>query len=91
MDESGFIVSNPYRMLVIETNNLNKRMGDLRDNDYNQGSWIRVFNGSDSGDGAKNLYTNIQLGYDYGTPPIGAKHYTGVAISTSIVDIDGNQ
>ena len=91
VDESGFIVSNPYRMLVIETNNLNKRMGDLRDNDYNQGSWIRVFNGSDSGDGAKNLYTNIQLGYDYGTPAIGAKNYTGVAFSTSIVDIDGNQ
>ena len=66
-------------------------MGDLRDNDYNQGSWIRVFNGSDSGEGAKNLYTNIQLGYDYGTPAIGAKNYTGVAFSTSIVDIDGNQ
>lgn len=91
VDESGFIVSNPYRMLMIETNNLNKRMGDLRDDDYNQGAWIRVFNGSDSGEGAKNLYTNIQLGYDYGTPAIGAKNYTGVAFSTSIVDIDGNQ
>ena len=91
VDESGFIVSNPYRMLMIETNNLNKRMGDLRDDDYNQGAWIRVFNGMDSGEGAKNLYTNIQLGYDYGTPAIGAKNYTGVAFSTSIVDIDGNQ
>lgn len=91
VDESGFLISNPYRMLLIETNNLNKRMGDLRDNDYNQGAWIRVFNGSDSGEGSKNLYTNIQLGYDYGTPAIGAKNYTGVAFSTSIVDISGNQ
>ncbi|WP_147288624.1 hypothetical protein [Helicobacter brantae] len=91
VDESGFIISNPYRMLLIETNNLNKRMGDLRDNDYNHGAWIRVFNGSDSGEGSKNLYTNIQLGYDYGTPSIGAKNYSGVAFSTSIVDIDGNQ
>lgn len=91
VDESGFLVSNPYRMLLIESNNLNKRMGDLRDNAYNQGAWIRVFNGSDSGEGIKNLYTNIQLGYDYGTPAIGAKNYSGVAFSTSIVDINGNQ
>ena len=90
VDESAFVISNPYRMLMIETNNLNKRMGELRDNDYNQGSWIRVFNGMDSGEGAKNLYTNIQLGYDYGISAIGAKNYTGVAFSTSIVDIDGD-
>ncbi|MCE3047399.1 hypothetical protein [Helicobacter kayseriensis] len=91
VDESGFLVSNPYRMLMIETNNLNKRMGDLRDNDYNQGAWIRVFNGRDSGEGSQNLYTNIQLGYDYATAAIGSKNYTGAAFSTSIVDINGKQ
>ncbi|WP_305862312.1 autotransporter outer membrane beta-barrel domain-containing protein [Helicobacter cholecystus] len=91
VDESGSLISNPYRMLMIESNNLNKRMGDLRDNTYNQGAWLRVFNGSDSGEGVKNLYTNIQLGYDYGIGVIGAKNYSGVAFSTSIVDISANQ
>lgn len=91
VDESGFLVSNPYRLLMIESNNLNKRMGDLRDDDYAQGAWIRIFNGMDSGEEIKNLYTNIQLGYDYATPTIGAKNYIGTAFSTSIVDTSGNQ
>lgn len=91
VDESGFIISNPYRMLLIESNNLNKRMGDLRDNPYAQGSWIRVFNGMDGGKGVENRYTNIQLGYDYAFGLVGAKSYTGLALSTSIVDVKGNQ
>ena len=91
VDESGFIISNPYRMLLIESNNLNKRIGDLRDNPYAQGSWIRVFNGMDGGKGVENRYTNIQLGYDYAFGLVGAKSYTGLALSTSIVDVKGNQ
>lgn len=90
IDESTFVISNPYYMLLIESNNLNKRMGELRDNPYTQGAWIRIFNGMDSGEGIKNSYTNIQLGYDYATAFIGAKNYTGVALSTSIVDISGD-
>ena len=90
VDEGGIVLSNPYRMLLIETNNLNKRMGDLRGNNYQQGAWVRLFNGMDSGEGAKNLYTNIQLGYDYAFGVKEAKNYTGVAFSTSIVDTDGN-
>lgn len=91
VNESGFLISNPYRMLMIESNNLNKRMGDLRGIPYNQGVWLRIFNGSDSGEGVKNLYTNIQLGYNYGIGVIGAKNYNGVAFSTSIVNISANQ
>ncbi|RDU70056.1 autotransporter outer membrane beta-barrel domain-containing protein [Helicobacter cholecystus] len=91
VNESGFLISNPYRMLMIESNNLNKRMGDLRGIPYNQGAWLRIFNGSDSGEGVKNLYTNIQLGYDYGIGVIGAKNYSGVAFSTSMVNISANQ
>lgn len=90
IDQSTFVISNPYYMLLIESNNLNKRMGELRDNPYTQGAWIRIFNGMDSGEGIKNSYTNIQLGYDYATAFIGAKNYTGVALSTSIVDISGD-
>lgn len=81
------LISNPYRMLITESNNLNKRMGDLRNNPYAQGSWIRIFNGNDTGDGLKNLYTNIQLGYDYSYEVLGGKDYLGVALSTSIVDL----
>lgn len=89
INESGALISNPYRMLLIESNNLNKRMGDLRNNPYPQGSWIRVFNGMDSGEGLKNLYTNIQLGYDYSLGVLGGKDYLGVAFSTSIVNLTG--
>lgn len=89
INESIALMSNPYRMLLIESNNLNKRMGDLRGNSYPQGSWIRVFNGMDSGEGLKNLYTNIQLGYDYGYEVLGGKDYLGVALSTSIVSLLG--
>lgn len=81
------LISNPYRMLITESNNLNKRMGDLRNNPYTQGSWIRIFNGNDIGEGLTNLYTNIQLGYDYGYEVLGGKDYLGVALSTSIIDL----
>lgn len=81
------LISNPYRMLITESNNLNKRMGDLRNNPYTQGSWIRIFNGNDIGEGLTNLYTNIQLGYDYGYEVLGGKDYLGVALSTSTIDL----
>lgn len=81
------LISNPYRMLITESNNLNKRMGDLRNNPYAQGSWIRIFNGNDIGEGLTNLYTNIQLGYDYSYEVLGGKDYLGVALSTSIIDL----
>lgn len=89
INESSALISNPYHMLLIESNNLNKRMGDLRNNPYPQGSWIRLFNGMESGEGLKNLYTNIQLGYDYSFDIFGAKDYLGVALSTSIVSLLG--
>lgn len=90
INESNAIISNPYYMLLIESNNLNKRMGDLRNNPYPQGSWIRIFNGMESGEGLKNLYTNIQLGYDYSFEALRGKNYLGVALSTSIVDLTGD-
>lgn len=89
INESGALIANPYHMLLIEGNNLNKRMGDLRNNPYSQGSWIRIFNGSDSGEGLKNLYTNFQFGYDYSFDTLGGKDYLGVALSTSIVNLTG--
>lgn len=90
INESKALISNPYYMLLIESNNLNKRMGDLRNNPYPQGSWVRVFNGMDSGEGLKNLYTNIQLGYDYSFDILEGKDYFGVALSTSIASISGD-
>lgn len=89
INESSTLISNPYHMLLIESNNLNKRMGNLRNNPYPQGSWIRIFNGMESGGGLKNLYTNIQLGYDYSFDTFGGKDYLGVALSTSIVNLSG--
>ena len=65
-------------------NSLNKRMGELRDDPYNQGVWARVFGGSQEssfGVGSKSEYVTFQAGYDYDFTFSNAKNYLGVAFS----------
>lgn len=67
-------------------NSLNKRMGELRDNDNSQGAWARVFGGSQSssfGLGSKTSYVTTQAGYDYAFGFKGANNYLGVAVAYS--------
>lgn len=40
-----------YNNFITEVNNLNKRMGDLRDINGEAGTWVRLLNGSGSADG----------------------------------------
>ena len=73
-----------YDLYMANLNSLNKRMGELRDDPYNQGVWARVFGGSQEssfGVGSKTDYVTIQAGYDYDLSFGNAKNYIGVAFS----------
>lgn len=72
-------------ILLSNINDLNKRLGELRDNPYAQGAWARIFNGmtsSDYGIAMTNNFTNVQAGYDYSIGNLqNANQYLGVAVS----------
>lgn len=67
---------------LTEVNNLNKRMGDLRDTQGDDGLWVRVMNGAGSGDaGYSDRYTHFQFGFDRKHRLNGADLFTGVLMS----------
>lgn len=73
-----------YDLYLANINSLNKRMGELRNNDHSQGAWARVFSGAQTTTFAqetKSTYTTIQAGYDYAFGFEGANNYTGLALS----------
>lgn len=75
-----------FSLLSSNLNSLNKRMGDLRNNFYNQGVWARTFFGSlnldfDTATTEKNTYWTIQAGYDYAFALENANNYLGFALS----------
>ncbi|RDU70984.1 autotransporter outer membrane beta-barrel domain-containing protein [Helicobacter brantae] len=76
-----------YDLYMANLNSLNKRMGELRENNHSQGVWARVFNGALSNEfglGSKSNYTTIQAGYDYAFGFEGANNYLGVALSYAL-------
>ncbi|RDU73984.1 hypothetical protein CQA57_04035, partial [Helicobacter anseris] len=88
-------------IVLANFNNLNKRMGELRENPNSQGVWTRVFNGevsSDFGSGSTLNYTTIQAGYDYNlSKNTDANSYLGIALAylnsktdNAISDTTGN-
>ncbi|WP_300223701.1 autotransporter outer membrane beta-barrel domain-containing protein, partial [uncultured Helicobacter sp.] len=73
-----------YDLFLANFNSLNKRMGELRDNNNGQGAWARVFVGGLStsyGLETQSTYTTIQAGYDYAFGFEGANNYLGVVLS----------
>lgn len=67
---------------LTEVNNLNKRMGDLRDTQGDDGLWVRVMNGAGTGDaGYSDRYTHFQFGFDKKHRLNGADLFTGVLMS----------
>ncbi|EIW4464870.1 autotransporter outer membrane beta-barrel domain-containing protein [Salmonella enterica] len=67
---------------LTEVNNLNKRMGDLRDTQGEDGLWVRVMNGAGTGDdGYSDRYTHFQFGFDKKHRLNGADLFTGVLMS----------
>ncbi|WZX59391.1 S6 family peptidase [Salmonella enterica subsp. diarizonae serovar 58:r:z53] len=71
-----------YKNFLTEVNNLNKRMGDLRDTLGDDGLWVRVMNGAGTGDaGYSDHYTHFQFGFDKKHRLNGADLFTGVLMS----------
>lgn len=80
-----------YRDFRIATNNLNLRMGELRNNRASQGVWARVINGMGSDDQSnKDFYTTIQAGYDYKFDVAGGVNYLGVDVEASMISSKGD-
>lgn len=87
-------ISSNYSIFLANINDLNKRLGELRDNANAQGVWARVFNGmstSNRGEEVKTYSTNVQVGYDFSLPnsSLDGKTYLGFALSYGYNKIGG--
>ncbi|WP_300224013.1 autotransporter outer membrane beta-barrel domain-containing protein [uncultured Helicobacter sp.] len=90
---SASAVATNYDLYIANFNSLNKRMGELRDNNHSQGAWARVFNGSQTNSsdfGSTTNYTTIQAGYDYAFGFEGTNNYVGLAIAYSMSSSKGS-
>lgn len=71
-----------YKNFMTEVNNLNKRMGELRDIKGNAGAWARIMNGAGSADGGySDNYTHVQVGVDKKQGLDGVDLFTGVMMT----------
>ncbi|EPO8488518.1 autotransporter outer membrane beta-barrel domain-containing protein [Salmonella enterica subsp. enterica serovar Braenderup] len=71
-----------YKSFLTEVNNLNKRMGDLRDTQGDTGVWVRIMNGTGSADsGYSDNYTHVQIGADRKHELDGIDLFTGALLT----------
>ncbi|EKY6398785.1 autotransporter outer membrane beta-barrel domain-containing protein [Escherichia coli] len=71
-----------YKNFMTEVNNLNKRMGELRDTNGDAGAWARIMNGAGSADGGySDNYTHVQVGFDKKHALDGVDLFTGVTMT----------
>ncbi|HCN6286901.1 TPA: autotransporter outer membrane beta-barrel domain-containing protein, partial [Escherichia coli] len=71
-----------YKSFLTEVNNLNKRMGDLRDTQGDAGVWTRIMNGTGSADGGySDNYTHVQIGADRKHELDGVDLFTGALLT----------
>ncbi|ELC8117897.1 autotransporter outer membrane beta-barrel domain-containing protein [Escherichia coli] len=76
------VMSVGYRTFLNELNNLNKRMGDLRDINGEAGAWARIMSGAGSaGGGYSDNYTHVQIGADKKHELDGLDLFTGVTMT----------
>ncbi|EAK9984579.1 autotransporter outer membrane beta-barrel domain-containing protein [Campylobacter jejuni] len=66
---------------MIEWNNMHKRMGELRNNPYESGVWLRTFGGGTSDEYNSGKYFEIQSGYDKLNEYSNFELYSGVMIN----------
>lgn len=58
-------MKNGVDRFLIESNNLNKRMGELRNLNYDTGVWARIVNGKGASEnGYNDTFNHVQIGYD---------------------------
>ncbi|EPU4253944.1 autotransporter outer membrane beta-barrel domain-containing protein, partial [Escherichia coli] len=80
-----------YNTFINEVNNLNKRMGELRNINQTNGVWARIMNGSgSSNDGYKDRTMHIQLGVDHKKNINSAEIFSGIMISHTDTKSYGN-
>lgn len=71
-----------YKNFMTEVNDLNKRMGDLRDTNGDAGAWARIMGGAGSADGGySDNYTHVQVGFDKKHELDGVDLFTGVTMT----------
>lgn len=76
------LMSGGYKAFLAEVNNLNKRMGDLRDINGEAGAWARIMSGTGSaGGGFSDNYTHVQVGADNKHELDGLDLFTGVTMT----------
>ncbi|HAX2347265.1 TPA: autotransporter outer membrane beta-barrel domain-containing protein, partial [Escherichia coli] len=74
--------SSAYKTFLTEVNNLNKRMGDLRDINGEAGAWARIMSGAGSaGGGYSDNYTHVQIGADKKHELDGLDLFTGLTMT----------
>ncbi|MFM2515372.1 autotransporter outer membrane beta-barrel domain-containing protein, partial [Escherichia coli] len=76
------LMSGNYKAFLNEVNNLNKRMGDLRDINGEAGAWARIMSGAgSSGGGYSDNYTHVQIGADKKHELDGLDLFTGLTMT----------
>lgn len=76
---------------VLEWNNMQKRMGELRDDSGGAGVWLRAYGGESSYlDYNTTRYYEIQLGADKRTEFNGFVNYTGFMLSSASYELSSN-
>ena len=84
VDHTSAALALGLNIFIDNINSLNKRMGELRDNENNQGVWARIYSGRATNHmqhiPTVGYYTNFQAGYDYAFNPSDAKNYLGAFI-----------
>lgn len=73
-----------FTLMSSTLNSLNKRLGDIRSLEVNDGVWARVFVGEEVFKDALQttaLYTSIQAGYDHAMDIKGATNFIGFALA----------
>ncbi|ENZ4522415.1 autotransporter outer membrane beta-barrel domain-containing protein, partial [Escherichia coli] len=71
-----------YKSYLTEVNNMNKRMGDLRDINGEAGAWARIMSGTGSASGGfSDNYTHVQVGVDKKHELDGLDLFTGFTVT----------
>ena len=76
------LLSVNYLVYLANTNTLNKRLGEMRDEGYNHGIWARTYAGQitqDFGLFITNNYISAQTGYDFALTAEKGMHFLGFA------------
>jgi len=79
LQASKAVMNTGYKNFLTEMNNLNYRMGDLRNTRGETGAWARVFSGTGSADaGYSDSWTHLQIGADRMNAFDGGDLFTGI-------------